>query len=96
MSFGENAIDGGQATNENNGNDGMAVHSGSESSTSYATPTGYDPRDPEILVTLLTRPPQPSTRSPTSTMQFNEQVVVTKYSQGGHHCYHDWESGRDR
>jgi len=83
MSFGEDAMDGGQATNENNGDNGMAVYSGSESSTSYATPTGYDPRDPEMLATLLTRPPQPSTRSPTSTIQFNEQVVVTKYSQGG-------------
>jgi len=83
MSFGENAIDGRQATDENNGDDGMAVYSGSKSSTSYATPLGYDPRDPEVLATLLTRPPMPSTRSPTSTIQFNEQVVVTKNSQGG-------------
>jgi len=83
MSFGENAIDGRRATDENNSDDGMAVHSGSESSTSYATPSGYDPRNPEVLVTLLTQPPMPSTRSPTSRIQFNVQVVVTKHSQGG-------------
>jgi len=83
MSFRENAIDGRQAIDENNSNDGMAVYSGSDSSTSYATPSGYDPRDPEVLASLLTRPPMPSTCSPTSTIQLNEQVVVTKYSQGG-------------
>jgi len=54
MSFGENALDGRQAVNENNGDDGMAVHSGSDSSASYATPDGYDPRDPEALASLLT------------------------------------------
>jgi len=54
MSFGENALDGRQAVNENNGNNGMAVYSGSDSSTSYATPDGYDPRDPEVLASLLT------------------------------------------
>jgi len=83
MSFGENALDGRQAVNENNGDDGMAVYGGSDSSTSYATPDGYDPRDPEVLASPLTRPPKPSTRSPTSTIQFNEQVVVTECSQGG-------------
>ena len=83
MSFGENAIDGRQAADENNGDDGMALYSGSESSTSYATPTGYDPRDPEVLASLLTQPPKPSTRSPTSTIQFNEKVEVTEYSRSG-------------
>jgi len=83
MSFGENALDGRQAVDGNNGDNGMAAHSGSDSSTSYATPDGYDPRDPEVLASLLTQPPKPSTRSPTSTIQFNEQVVVTEYSQGG-------------
>jgi len=83
MSFEENAIDGRQAADENNGDDGRAVYSGSESSSSYATPSGYDPRDPEVLASLLTRPPKPSARSPTSTTQFNEQVVVTKFSHGG-------------
>jgi len=83
MSFGEIALDGRQAVNKNNGDDGMAVYSGSDSSTSYATPDGYDPRDPEVIARLLTQPPKPSARSPTSTTQFNEQVVVTKYSQGG-------------
>jgi len=83
MSFGENALDGRQAVNENSGDDGIAVYSGSDSSTSYAIPSGYDPSDPEVLARLLTQPPIPSTRSPTSTIQFDEQVVVTKYSQGG-------------
>jgi len=83
MSFGENAINGRRSVDENNGDDGMAVYSGSESSTSYATPSGYDPSDPETLAELLTRPPMPSTHSPTLTMQFNEQVVVTEYSRGG-------------
>jgi len=83
VSFGENAIDRRRSADENNGDDGMAVYSGSESSTSYATPSGYDPSDPEVLANLLTRHPVPSARSPTSTIQFNEQVVVTKYSRGG-------------
>jgi len=71
MSFGENVLD------------GMAACSGSESSTSYATPVGYDASDPEVIVRLLTQPPKPSTSSPASTIQFNEKVLVTKYSQGG-------------
>jgi len=83
MSLGENAIDSRRSVDGNNGDDGMAVCSGSESSTSYATPDGYDPRDPEVLASLLTQPPKSSARSPTSTIQFNEQVVVTEYSQGG-------------
>jgi len=83
MSFGENALDGGQAVNENNGDGGMAACSGSESSASYGTPEGFDARDPEVLASLLTHPPRPSARSPTSTIQFNEQVEVAEYSQGG-------------
>jgi len=84
MSFGENALD------------GMAAHSKSDSSASYATPEGYDASDPEVIVSLLTQPPKPSASSPTSTIQFNEKVLVTKYSQGGrYHFYHDRESGRD-
>jgi len=54
MSFGESAIDRRRSADENNGDDGMAVHSGSESSTSYATPSGYDPSYPEVLANLLT------------------------------------------
>jgi len=83
VSFGENAIDRRRSADENNGDDGMAVYSGSESITRYATPSGYDPSDPEILADLLTRPPMPNTCSPMSTTQFNEQVVVTEYSRGG-------------
>jgi len=83
ITLGENAIDGRQAADENNGNDGMAVYSGSDSSTSYATPSGYDPRDPEVIASLLTRPPMPSARSPTSTTQFNEKVEVTEFSRSG-------------
>jgi len=83
MSFGENATNRRHSIDGNNGDDGMITYSGSESSTSYATPSGYDPSDPETLAELLTRPPVPSTRSPTSMIQFNEQVVVTKYTRGG-------------
>jgi len=60
----------------------MLVYSGSESSASYNTPTGFDPSDPEVIGDLLTRPPKISPRSP-STIQFNEQTVVTEYRQGG-------------
>jgi len=83
VSFGENAINGRQATNENNGDDGMAMYSGSDSSTSYDTPSGYDPSDPEVIANLLTQPPMPSVRSPMLTMQFNEKVEVTKFSRSG-------------
>jgi len=83
MSFGENATDRRRSVDENNGDDGMMVYSGSESSTSYNAPSGYDPSDPETLADLLTRPPMPGTRSPTSTIQFNEQVVVTEFTHGG-------------
>jgi len=71
VSFGENALDGRQAVNENNGDGGMAAHSGSESSTSYGTPEGFDPRDPEVIANLLTQPPRPSVRSPTSSTIVN-------------------------
>jgi len=83
MSFGENATNRRHSVDGNNGDDGMITHSGSESSMSYATPSGYDLSDPETLADLLTRPPMPSTRSPTSTIQFNEQVMVTEYTRGG-------------
>jgi len=43
---------------ENNDHDGMAAYSGSDSSTSYATPVGYDASDPEVIARLLTQPPQ--------------------------------------
>jgi len=68
---------------ESNDHDGMVAHSESDSSTSYATPVGYDASDPEVIAKLLTQPPKPSANSPTSTIQFNEQVLVTEYSQGG-------------
>jgi len=54
MSFGDNATDRRRSVDVNNGNDGMTVHSGSESSTSYNTPSGYDLSDPETLADLLT------------------------------------------
>jgi len=54
MSFGENATDRRRSVDGNNGNDGMMVYSGSESSTSYNTPSGFDPSDPETLADLLT------------------------------------------
>jgi len=83
MSFGENTADERRTVDGNNGDDGMMVYSGSESSTSYNTPSGYDPSDPEMLTDLLTRPPMPNTRSPASTIQFNEQVMVTEFTHGG-------------
>jgi len=54
MSFGENATDRRRSVDGNNGDDGMIVYSRSESSTSYNTPSGYDPSDPERLAELLT------------------------------------------
>ena len=62
---------------------GMKVHSRSESSASCDTSPSFNPRDPKVLADLLTRPPEPSARSPTSTMQFNEQTVVTECTCGG-------------
>jgi len=60
----------------------MIVCSGSESSTSYNAPTGFDPSDPKVLEDLLTQPPESSTCSP-STTQFNEQTVVTECACSG-------------
>jgi len=54
MSFGENTTDRRRSVDGNNGDDGMVVHSGSESSTSYNTPSGFYPSDPETLADLLT------------------------------------------
>ena len=85
MSFGERTVDQQRAIDGNKQPkeyEGMLVYSGSESSTSYNTPTGFDPSDPEVIGDLLTRPPKISPRSP-STIQFNEQTVVTEYAQGG-------------
>jgi len=63
---------------------GMKADSGSESSASYDTASSpnFDLRDPKVLADLLTQPPKPSTHSPTS-MQFNEQIVVTEHTSGG-------------
>jgi len=62
---------------------GVKVDDESESSTSCGTPPNFDSSDPKALADLLTRPPEPNTHSPTSTMQFNEQTVVTECAQGG-------------
>ena len=85
FSFGErtvvkqDAVDGDKQPKECKG---MLVCSGSESSGSCNTPTGFDPSDPEAIGDLLARPPKTSPRSP-SAMQFNEQTVVTECTQGG-------------
>ena len=86
FSFGERAVDkqdtieGDKQPKEHKG---MLMYSGSESSASYNTPTGFDPSDPEVIGDLLSRPPKPINHSPTSTIKFNEQTVVTEYAQGG-------------
>ena len=54
MSFGESAVDERRAVDGNNDNEGMIVYSGSESSTSYNTPSGFDPSDPEVIADLMT------------------------------------------
>ena len=82
FSFGERTVDKQEGDKQPKECEGMLVHSGSESSTSYNTPTGFDPSDPEAVGDLLTPPPKISPRSP-STTQFNEQTVVTKCTQGG-------------
>jgi len=85
FSFGErtgvkqDVVDGDKQPKEH---EGMLVCSGSESSGSCNTPTGFDPSDPEVIGDLLTRPPKMSPRSPSAT-QFNEQTVVTEHTQGG-------------
>jgi len=90
MSFGERTVDEKRAIDGNNDNEGgreykgMLVHSGSESSTSYATPSGFDPSDPDVIADLMTRPPAADPRSPiSSTIQFNEQFAVAEYKPNG-------------
>jgi len=62
---------------------GVKVDDGSESSASFGTPPNFDPSDPEALGDLLSRPPKPINHSPTSTIKFNEQTVVTEHTQSG-------------
>jgi len=57
MSFGERTVDEGRVIDGNNDNKGMLVCSGSESSTSYNTLSGFDPSDPDVIADLMTRPP---------------------------------------
>jgi len=84
MSFGERAVDEKRTVDGNNDNEGMLVCSGSESSTSYNTPSGFDLSDPEVIADLMTRPPMADPCSPiASTIRFNEQVMVTKYTSHG-------------
>jgi len=64
MSFGESAVDGGNA---DGGNEGVASN------------INLDPRDPSVIATMLTQPPGANSSSPT-TIQFEEQVLVTNYS----------------
>jgi len=52
VSFGERTVDEKRTVDGNNDNEGMLVHSGSESSTSYNTPSGFDPSDPEVIADL--------------------------------------------
>ena len=86
MSFGESTVDGNHAVDGNNDNEGMNVYSGSDSSTSYNTPSGYDLSDPEVIGDLMSRRSVVDPRSPAasiqqgSTMRFNEQVMVTEYA----------------
>jgi len=54
MSFGERTVDEKRTIDGNNDNEGMPVYSGSESSTSYNTPSGFDPSDPEVITDLMT------------------------------------------
>jgi len=61
----------------------VKVDDGSASSTSIGTPPNFDLSDPKVLGDLLSRPPKPINHSPTSTIKFNEQTVVTEYAQGG-------------
>ena len=53
------------------------------SNTSVRTPPKYDPSNPEVIGDLLSRPPKPMNHSPISTIKFNEQTVVTEYTQNG-------------
>jgi len=90
MSFGERTVNEKRAIDGNNNNkggreyEGMLVCSGSESSTSYATPSGFDPSDPDVIADLMPRPPAADPRSPiTSMIGFNEQVAVVEYKPNG-------------
>jgi len=71
---------------------GVKVDDGSESSV--GTPPNFDPSDPKVLRDLLSRPPEPINHSPTWTIKFNEQTVVTEHAQGGAASTCGWESGR--
>jgi len=84
MSFEERAVDEKCAADGDNNNEGMLVHSGSESGTSHNIPSGFDPTDPEAITALATRPPEADPRSSvTSTIRFNEQVMVTEFAPSG-------------
>jgi len=65
MSFDESTVDGGDTID---GNKGVV-----------SSHKGQDPSDPDVMAALLTRPPVADPCSPT-TIRFNEQVTVTKYS----------------
>jgi len=60
MSFGERTVDEKHAIDGNNDNEGgreykgMLMYSGSESSASYNTPSGFDPSDPDVIADLMT------------------------------------------
>jgi len=87
MLFGERTVDKKRVIDGNNDNKGMLVCSGSESSTSYNAPSGFDPSDPDVIADLMTRPPMADPRSPiTSTILFNEQVAVAEYKPNGSPC----------
>jgi len=84
MSFGERTVNEQRAIDGNNDNEGILAHSGSESSTSYNTPSGFDLSDPDIIADLMTRPPMADPCPPiTSTIRFNEQVAVAEYKPSG-------------
>jgi len=54
-----------------------------ESNASIRTPPNYDQSNPEVIGDLLSRPPKPLNHSPISSIKFNEQTVVTEYTQHG-------------
>jgi len=66
---------------------GVKAADETESNTSVRTPPNYDPSNdpsnPEVIGDLLSRPPKPMNHSPMSTIKFNEQTVVTEYTQNG-------------
>jgi len=84
MSFGERTVNEKCAADGDNNDEGMLVCGGSESSTSCNAPSGFDPTDPEAIAALVTQPPEADPRSPvTSTVRFNEQVMVTEFAPSG-------------